>query len=85
MFTLSAVKCKGGDMSEYVFRTYPLIAQGRKFYLRSPSCGLSHNLHLCTETRAVICLESSCLISRRSRFRTTRSPSGALPGPTTNT
>ena len=85
MFTSSAVKWKGGDMSEYLFRTYQLIAQARKFDLRSPSCGLSHILHLCTETRALICLESSCIISRRSRFRPTRSPSGALPGPTINT
>ena len=40
MFTSSAVKWKGGDMSEYLFRTYQLIAQGRKFGPRSPSCGL---------------------------------------------
>ena len=30
-------------------------------------------------------LESSWLVSRRSRFRPTRSPSGALPGPTSST
>ena len=46
MFTSSAVMWKDGDISEYLFRTYQLIAQGRKFDLRSPSCGLSYILHL---------------------------------------
>ena len=40
MFTSSTVKWKGGDRSECLFRTYKLIAQGRKCGLRSPSCGL---------------------------------------------
>ena len=84
MFTSSTVKWKGGDRFEYLFRTYELIAQGRNCGLRSPSCGLLHLLHLRTKTRALMSFESLWLLSKRSRFRPTRSLSGAFPIPTSS-